>query len=204
MQEIWKDVKGYEGIYKVSNYGRVLSVERKNARGQTVKQRIKATKPNNRGYIQICLTKGGQSEYKLLHRIVAEAFILNPQGLPQVNHKDENKNNNRADNLEWCTNLYNRHYGTGLERAMRNHNYDEIAFKNRKYVAQKDDTGHVIAVWHGLIAAAEAVGGNKDAIRNSIRRGQRSSGYYWCYTAYEPVSMTPPVVIMGDRVSVTQ
>lgn len=181
MKEIWKDIAGYEGIYKVSNRGRVVSLKRMNARGQIVKPRIKAIKPNNRGYIQINLSKDGKQEYKLLHRIVAEAFIANPNNLPQVNHKDENKNNNNAENLEWCTNLYNRHYGTGLERAVRNHDYDEIAHKNRKQVAQKDENDCVIAVWHGLIAAAEAVGGNKDAIRNSIKRGHKSRGYYWSY-----------------------
>jgi len=179
--EIWKDVVGYEGIYKVSSLGRVASLERVNARGQVVSPRIKATKQNNRGYIQISLSKDGKQEYKLLHRVVAEAFIKNPNNLPQVNHKDENKNNNNIDNLEWCTNMYNRHYGTGLERAAHNHNYDEIACKNRKHVAQKDENNCVIAVWHGLLAAAEAVGGNKDAIRNSVKRGHKSRGYYWSY-----------------------
>lgn len=181
MKEVWKAVVGYEGIYEVSNFGRVASLERVNARGQIVSSRIKATKPNNRGYIQINLSKDGKQEYRLLHRIVAEAFIPNPEGLPQVNHKDEDKNNNSANNLEWCTNMYNRHYGTGLERAICNHNYDKIAHKNRKYIAQKDENDRVIAVWHGLLAAAKAVGGNKDAIRNSIKCGYRSRGYYWSY-----------------------
>ena len=89
MTEIRVPVVGYEGIYEVSNCGRVYGLKRKNARGQIVNPIVKATKPNNRGYIQICLSKDGKQKYMLLHRIVAEAFIPNPEGFPQVNHKDE-------------------------------------------------------------------------------------------------------------------
>lgn len=171
-KETWREIPGYDGEYLVSDAGRVFS---------NLKQKVLKTKKNNRGYVQIGLQKNKRPEYWLLHRIVAIAFIENPDNLPQINHIGEDKENNAARNLEWCTNLYNRHYGTGLERAMRNHDYEEIAYKNRKYVAQQNDSRNTIAVWHGLAAAADAVGGNKDAIRNSIKRGQRSSGYYWSY-----------------------
>jgi len=181
MKEIWKDVPGHEGAYVVSNLGNVVRLAYVNRKGARIPERTIKLKTNNRGYWQVRLYRDGECENWLLHRLVAFAFIPNPERLPQVNHKDEDKNNNMAVNLEWCTNIYNRHYGTGLERSISNHDYDEIARKNRKYVAQIGKNNQVIAVWHGLIAAAEAVGGSKDAIRNSIKRGHKSCGYYWGY-----------------------
>ena len=116
--EQWLDIVGYEGLYKVSNFGRVKSLERKipfkdrsgkdNERIQY--SRIVRVHNNGRGYLFALLWKNGDVKREYVHRIVASAFILNPQNLPQVNHKDENKLNNQADNLEWCTSKYNNHY----------------------------------------------------------------------------------------------
>lgn len=112
MNEIWKDVKGYEGLYQVSNLGRVKSLDRIDRKGRLRKGRILKPSSNGRGYLNVCLTVDNIPHTIKVHRLVAEAFISNPDNLPQVNHKDEIKTNNHADNLEWCTAEYNSNYGS--------------------------------------------------------------------------------------------
>lgn len=115
--EVWKDVAGYEGFYKVSNRGNIYSVERKDSRGQRCGGRMLKPKYGGKGYHQVNLHKNGVSKTKYVHRLVAEAFIPNPKGFLEVNHKDENKSNNESSNLEWCTRNYNMNYGTLKERT---------------------------------------------------------------------------------------
>lgn len=118
MDEIWKDIEGYEGYYQVSNYGRVKQLEvytNLHGKGYTRKEKIKKlseTKPNS--YLIVGLTKNGKRETFLVHRLVARAFVenYNPDIFDCVNHKDENKQNNCADNLEWCDRKYNDNYGS--------------------------------------------------------------------------------------------
>lgn len=105
--EIWKPIKGYEGLYEVSNLGSVKSLARKTTSG---KHRV--CHQTKCGYISVGLWKNGAKKQFLVHRLVADAFIPNPNNKPQVNHIDENKSNNRVDNLEWCTNLENHRHGT--------------------------------------------------------------------------------------------
>ena len=116
--EIWKDIDGYEGYYQVSNMGRVYSVKNK----MLLKQHLK------RGYLECVLCKNGERKYIQAHRLVAITFIPNPDNLPQVNHKDENKQNNCVSNLEWCTAEYNINYGTRTERSTKS-NTDSGHFK---------------------------------------------------------------------------
>ena len=114
--EVWKDVVGYEGYYKVSDKGNVYSVERKNSRGQKCGGRTLKPVCDKEGYTRLDLYKNGKSKTKRIHRLVAEAFIPNPESLPQINHIDEVKTNNELSNLEWCTREYNNNYGTRIER----------------------------------------------------------------------------------------
>ena len=113
--EIWKDVKDFEGLYKVSNYGRVYSVERKNTdtqrRGSYQTGRIMCQRTNN-GYKTIKLLKNGIEKAIRVHRLVAEHFIINPENKPFVNHKDLNRSNNHVDNLEWVTPQENTMHST--------------------------------------------------------------------------------------------
>ena len=110
MKEIWKDIKDYEGLYQVSNYGRVKSMERtvKGPKGnKKIKSRIMQEYKNKFGYSIISLSKSGKTKNFQIHRLVAQAFIPNPLELPQVNHIDGNKDNNSVNNLEWITNRDN-------------------------------------------------------------------------------------------------
>lgn len=116
MQEIWKDIKHYEGLYQVSNLGNVKTLDKYVNSGiknnNKVKRKGKLLKQyNKRGYLQVTLTHNNKRKYVGVHRLVAQAFIPNPNNLPQVNHKDEDPLNNHVENLEWCTAKYNCNYG---------------------------------------------------------------------------------------------
>ena len=111
--EIWKPVKNYEGLYEVSNLGRVKSLGNGKSRNSNYsKERILKAKNSGNGYLQVVLSKDGKSKNYLVHRLVAQAFVENPKGYNEVNHKNEVKSDNRADNLEFCNRAYNNNYGT--------------------------------------------------------------------------------------------
>lgn len=147
--EIWKDIKGYEGYYQISNKGRVKSLHRividKNNIKKVYKEKlldITINKKNN--YKYITLHKDNKYETKSIHRLVAETFIPNPNNYPEVNHIDENHFNNCVENLEWCTKEYNNKYGTNKERMIstqRNNNLYGIA------INQYDLKGNFIKQW---------------------------------------------------------
>ena len=108
-EEIWNNIEGYEGLYQISNQGRVKSLKQG-------KERILKPANNGKGYLQVQLYKNGEKKMCLIHRLVALTFIPNPQNLPQVNHKTEDKTDNRVENLEWCSSKYNMNYGTRTQR----------------------------------------------------------------------------------------
>lgn len=115
------DIEGYEGLYAVTSCGKVWSYKRK-----------KFLKPykEHTGYLRVDLMKDGVKKHHKIHRFVAKAYIPNPENLKQVNHKDENKQNNSVNNLEWCTNDYNAHYGTKNERiGIANKNHPNLSKK---------------------------------------------------------------------------
>lgn len=112
-KEEWRPIAGYEGIYEVSNSGDVASL---NYNKKTGVRRIRKQKLTKDGYLEIALCKDNKVKHIRVHRLVAEAFVPNPCGYRQINHKDENKTNNLFDNLEWCDAKYNINYGTGIKR----------------------------------------------------------------------------------------
>lgn len=118
MKEIWKDIQGYEGLYQVSNLGRVKRV--------TTGRILKGGK-DKYGYLIVNLYKYSVGSIKTIHRLVAEAFIPNPENKPQVNHVDENKTNNSLDNLEWMTAKENTNHGTRNERSGKSQSIPIIA-----------------------------------------------------------------------------
>lgn len=112
--EEWRDIPGYEGLYQVSSLGRVKSLHFN--KWKIISQRIRG-----KGYYAVTLCKNKSQKDFYVHRLVAEAFIPNPNNLPQVNHKSEVKMDNFVDNLEWCDNLYNINFGTRTERSADGH-----------------------------------------------------------------------------------
>lgn len=115
MKEIWKDIEGYEGKYQISNLGKVKSLNYRRSGYPGVLK----TENNGNGYFALSLCKNGVTEHLYVHRLVAKAFITNPDNLPEVNHKKEfETDNNCVDNLEWCNRKYNVNYGTRTQRQM--------------------------------------------------------------------------------------
>ena len=109
MIEEWRPIVGFEGLYEVSNTGQV-----RNCRGKLLRPGL-----NHNGYLKCVLCKKGKTKTIYIHRLVAQAFIPNPQDLPQVNHKDEDKTNNSVDNLEWCSSKYNVNYGCAQDKRVK-------------------------------------------------------------------------------------
>lgn len=119
--EKWKDIVGYEGYYQISNFGRVKSLDRNetNVNGITrkLKGSLKGTFISNYGYVLVTLSKNCKNMAYAVHRLVAEAFILHPNYLDEVNHKDRNKKNNFLSNLEWCTSRENTHHARRMMKS---------------------------------------------------------------------------------------
>lgn len=136
MKELWKAIPGFNGDYYISNRGRVFS--RKEYQGEP--NRFLAICSAGTGYSAVYLQKDGKHCLRYIHRLVAEAFIPNPNGYPCVNHKDEIKQNNNVENLEWCTYKYNANYGTVLQR---------LSIIRGKPVAQMKD-GKVVKIWQSV------------------------------------------------------
>lgn len=166
MKEIWKDIKDYEGYYQISNLSRVKSIK-------FGKERILKPVTNSSGYLQVTLCKNNIKKQYLVHRLVAEAFLDNPDNLPQVNHKDENPLNNVVSNLEWCDRKYNINYGTGIERRSK---------KKSKTVLQYTLDGVFVREWESA-KQAEKEGGFDNGHIISVCGGKRNShkGYIWRY-----------------------
>lgn len=137
--EIWKFIEGHENEYLISNFGRVLSIPRKRTKGGLLKPQI-----GKWGYEHVCIRENGKYKLHKIHRLVAKAFLPNPQGFSQVNHKNGNKVDNRVENLEWCSPSFNSKeaYRIGLSHNSKKQrekarqicsetkNVPVIAFKN--------------------------------------------------------------------------
>ena len=169
-KEIWKDIEGYEDLYCVSNLGRVKSLERKvsssnkgNPYIRHIKEKILNGHIDSDGYLIFGLHKDNKLYFLKAHRLVAKAFLDNPNNYPQVNHKDENKVNNTVfvnddgsinlnkSNLEWCTNEYNSNYGTRIKRiAEAQTNRSDCSKKVAKYTLD----GELIRIYPSINEAA--------------------------------------------------
>lgn len=167
--EVWKNVVGYEGLYKVSNLGRIKSLYNYNRNGSNIlKPKIK------RGYYTVGLRKNGIRKWYLVHRLVAQAFIQNHNNYPQINHKNENKLDNNVNNLEWCTVLYNNTYGTRIKR---------VKDKTSKPVLQYDINMNFIKEYASLVDATKEMGLKSTSCISLCCSGkyETSKGYIWRY-----------------------
>lgn len=178
MQEIWKDVVGYEGLYKVSNLGNVIS----NRRNYKCGTRYLSSYDKG-GYRRVSLVVNCQKKNLLVHRLVAEAFIPNPENKNAVNHIDGCKTNNCVDNLEWVTNQENTAHAIkiGLRPPDAPYRIRRGADNSRsKKVLQYDLDGNLIAEYACSREAAEAIGSIKDSILRCCR-GERMThrGFVW-------------------------
>ena len=132
MQEEWRDIKGYEGLYQVSNLGRVKSLERYVWNGKAYahkNEKIMSLDKLKNGYLTANLYKNNISKRHYIHRLVAQAFLSKSEKHTEINHKDENKANNCIDNLEWCTHKENMNSGTCIERRKSNMDFFAAAKK---------------------------------------------------------------------------
>lgn len=176
--EIWKDVVGYETLYQVSNLGRVKSLDMKlpyKRHSKTTfrirKGKILSTVKMRNGYLRVEMSNNAKHKLNLVHRLVAQAFIPNPNNYEQVNHIDGNKENNNVNNLEWCSCKNN------MEHAWQNGLY-----KGRKVAQYKD--GKLIAIYDNVVQATRTLG-YKNVGQNIVKvaLGKRKSayGYQWKY-----------------------
>ena len=188
--ERWMPVQGYEGFYSVSNLGRVKRDKSKRWAGVCgvvdVQEKI-LTQTYTRGYKHVALSKDGKIKRMQVHRLVAIAFIPNPNNLPIVNHKDESRDNNQVDNLEWCTSKYNSNYGTVRKRLSNK------AKTSQKHIAQfnsiKNSRSRAVMCvetgdrYDSLSAAQKETGISHQNIC-SVCQGKRekAGGYTWIYT----------------------
>lgn len=141
MTEEWKDIKGYEGLYQVSNYGRVKSLTRwsVSARSYVPAEVIMSPTDNGNGYLIVSLSRGTHRKNHYVHRLVAEAFVENPNGRNYVNHLDYDKRNNRSDNLEWCTQKENVLYSAErMRKPRKRHKLSSTGFKYIYYCTGKE------------------------------------------------------------------
>lgn len=171
--EIWKPIKHYEGLYEVSNYGRVKSL-------WYSKSKILKPSNNGHGYVEVTLYKNGTKNRYYIHRLVAQTFIPNPHNYPCVNHKNEDKGCNKSWNLEWCTIYYNNIYGTKLKRNL------EYAKKVQKRVIRIDKKGSR-KIYPSTREAAKEMNPKKvasaiTAINHCIKGTTKTAyGYKWSY-----------------------
>lgn len=145
MEEVWKDIEGYEKLYQVSNFGNVKSLDHYASngkkeilyKGKTLQQQ----KHKKTGYLSVELSKNNKQKRIMVHRLVARAFIDNPNKMPCINHIDEDKTNNKAQNLEWCNHKYNNNYGENTKKLC-------------KPVLQYDLNGNFIKEYYGANEAS--------------------------------------------------
>ena len=163
MKEIWKNIKGYEGLYQISNLGRVKSFRRKN-------KVILKLREDKDSYLLVNLYKDRKQRTFKVHRLVAQAFLDDKNNLPEVNHRDENKVNNCLENLEWCTHVYNNNYGT----------------KNRvrsKRVKQFDLNGKYIKTYNSMRQACKELNISDNIGLCCQKKTKSCGGFYWEYAS---------------------
>lgn len=176
MEEIWKDIKGFEGLYKISNTGKILSLKYKNGRKPTLK------KPNlcKEGYYVINLCKDYKNKICRVHRLIAEAFIPNPENKPQVDHINAVRTDNRIENLRWVTNFENSRNPITYEKIKKNGREKiELAKKACMKKIRCVETGKIYDCRKQVI---DELGGEKSSITRPLQNKNRTfKKLHWEY-----------------------
>lgn len=189
--EVWIDVVGFEGFYKVSRTGKILSCERiifNKGNSVYLPAKIHNQRSNAQGYLTAVLSKDGHSKKFLVHRLVAMAFLPNPNKYDCVNHKNEVKTDNRVENLEWCSREYNNNYGTRNARISEKHCGSHrshiqvtnmIKAQRRKMcpVIQEDEYGHIVGWYRTVADAVEQT--SIQHIHSALYRNGKAGGFSW-------------------------
>lgn len=182
LEEIWMPVNGYEGLYEISSLGRLRSLPKQCGLSPR-KLKIKKPVVDKYGYLRVSLYKNGVSKNKQIHRLVADAFIPNPYGYDQINHKDECKTNNEVSNLEWCNTYYNSNYGSRnntISTKMKGKNVNCPSLSKR--VAQYTKDGQLIAIYPSSMEAYRQTGCDSSSIIKCCKgRHKSTKGYIWRY-----------------------
>ena len=181
MNEIWKDIDGYEGLYQVSNYGKVKSLGNEFSR----KEKILNFSKNKDGYLQVFLYKEGKRKNCYVHCLVANAFIPNPNNLPTVNHINENKENNVVENLEWMNMKQQVNHGTCQQRRAEKIDWKSVGRKNAeklsKQVYQYSKDGTLVAIYPS-VAECGRNGFNQGNVAACCRGELKHyKNYIWSY-----------------------
>lgn len=185
MQEIWKDVPGYEGIYQASNLGNVRSCDRNFVypsigKTQFIKGKVLTKFVTNRGYQRVKFSVGSDRKMVSVHRIIAETFIPNPNNYPVVNHIDGDTKNNSVSNLEWCTQSKNIQHAfkNGLSKGLRG----DLS-PHKVAVMQYEKDGTFVKRWSCMVEAARHIGGTKNGIYSAcnLKNCKTYKGYIWKY-----------------------
>ena len=176
MNEIWKDIPEYEGIYQINNFGIVKRIERKSKYRKNVKIKEKIIKEyiGTWGYKMVSLYKNNHQKTEFVHRLIAKTFIQNPNNYPVINHKDGNKLNNNINNLEWCTVSHNNKeaYRIGIKKPR----------VNAKKILQLTKDNKIIKEWNSASEVQKKLGYSQGNICE-VCNGRRNSanGYVWKY-----------------------
>ena len=171
--ENWRPVKGFEGKYEVSDKGNVKSLNY----NKTGRERMMRQQNDKDGYKRIGLFNGKRQVHIFVHRLVAEAFIDNPNNYSEINHLDEDITNNSAENLEWCSHLYNMNYGTRTIRASSK----QVNRHGSKAVEQYDENMNLVGTYPSTKEAMRQTGINNFGISASCKKGCKCHGFYWRY-----------------------
>lgn len=184
IEEVWKDIKDYKGLYQVSNLGRIKSLKRKVYAGRgrmrwQYERILSDNKTNGNGYKIVSLNKNGKEKNKYIHRLVAETFLSNPNNYKYINHKDQNTLNNNVENLEFCTAQYNCTYNNAhIKRGLKFRNN----LINSKRIYQLDEENNIIKEYPSAAEAGRQLGITGSSIGACLRGLQQTSGgYKWKY-----------------------
>lgn len=192
MEEVWKDIPGYESRYQASTLGRIRSVDRivykSNNTSELYRGKVLKLFSSTGGYLYVTIAdKVNHFTPKRVHRLIALTFIPNPNNLPEINHIDENKTNNCVNNLEWCSRKYNHHYGHGIENAAKGRRNSPNLSKE---VNQYDLDGNYLRSFPSAAEAARYLGLNVkvsacrigQCCRELFKTGNSAYGYLWKFT----------------------